>query len=121
MSFSIKRLAGIAVVATGLSVSTYAFTATNTVEGSQAGSGDGVISGYAVTGVDYVLNGTDPTKIDAVSFDLDGASSTVKVRFGASATWFACVVDVNDAATCDTSGAGQPSVTETSLTVVAAD
>ena len=122
MSFSIKRLAGIAVVATGLSVATFAFTATNTVEASKAGSGSGGITGYAVSAVDYVLNSTDPSTIDSVSFTLDTApkaGSTVKIQLvPTTGAWYDCTV-VDADATCTTTGATV--LTATDLTVVAAD
>lgn len=118
MSFNIKRLAGIAVVATGLSVSTYAFTATNSVEASKAGSGSGAITGYAVTAVDYVLNATTPTLIDSVSFTLDSAATDVQVQLVTDGPWYPCTV-TDTSADCTTTGATAGA--SNSLTVVAAD
>ena len=43
-----SRTLGILIVAAALATGAYAFTATNTVPGSNAGSGGGTISGYTV-------------------------------------------------------------------------
>lgn len=51
--------------------SAYAFAATNTIEVSGAGYADSVVSGYAVTNVIYDLDGTDPTQLAKIIFDID--------------------------------------------------
>ena len=56
-----SRIIGILVVAAALATGAYAFTATNTVPDSQAGSGSGTISGYTVSAIAYQLNTTTPS------------------------------------------------------------
>ena len=51
-----SRVLGAIVVAVALATGAYAFTATNTVPGSSAGSGSGTISGYTVSSVQYQLS-----------------------------------------------------------------
>ena len=48
-----SRILGILVVAAALATGAYAFTATNTVPDSSAGSGSGTISGYTVSAIAY--------------------------------------------------------------------
>jgi hypothetical protein len=69
-----------------------AMAASNTVPATKAGEGSGIISGYVVTSVQYVLN-SDPSKIDQVKFTLDGSATTVKAKLDASTTtYYACTV-----------------------------
>ncbi len=65
------------VVALLLMALTYAFAAGNSVSPSKAGDGSAAVGGYTVTNVQYTLLGSDPSKIDAVQFDLDAAARTV--------------------------------------------
>jgi hypothetical protein len=90
----------IAVVA--ISVAAYAFAAANTVPDTKAGDGTGAVSGYDVTDVVYTLNGTDPSKLDSVAFDLGAAAAQVQVQLVASGTWYACALDTGTVWTCDT-------------------
>jgi hypothetical protein len=98
------------IVATGV----LGFAASNTVPSTNAGDGQGVISGYTVAGVTYSLRAADPTLIDTVDFTLapvtPGASvpATVKVKLVsvAGASWFNCAVSGAASpydATCDLS------------------
>ena len=48
----------------------YAFTASNTVPNSTAGSGSGTVSGYTVSALHYGLNATTPTNIDSLTFTI---------------------------------------------------
>jgi len=104
--------------------SAYAFAATNTVAGSKAGDGTGVISGFDITAIDYTLDAADPTDIDQVDFTLDTAPVNGKVYIelnSVGGTWFECTV-AGTAATCDTTGSAVPlDATLTSLRVVAVD
>ena len=75
-----SRTLGILVVAAALATGAYAFTATNTVPNSSAGSGSGTISGYTVSAVAYQLNATTPTNIDTMTFTLSAAATTVKAK-----------------------------------------
>lgn len=83
------RLVAAALAAVALAAGTYAFTASNTVPSTSAGSGSAAISGYTVSNVAYTLN-SDPTKIDAVDFDLDKAAGTVKIQVVSGGSWYAC-------------------------------
>ncbi len=73
-----SRILGILVVAAALATGAYAFTATNTVPDSNAGSGSGTISGYTVSGIAYTLNATTPSNIDSLTFTLNAAATTVE-------------------------------------------
>lgn len=76
----------------------YAFAASNSGLLGSGGDGAGAISGYSVGNVSYTLNSHDPTRIDAVSFDLDagadsGVPATVRVKLVSnSETWHDCAV-----------------------------
>jgi archaellin len=73
----------------GLAV--YAFAASNTIPGSRAGSGASVVSGYTVTNVAYNLNSSNPRNIDSVTFTLDAAAASVRVKLeSASTTFYSC-------------------------------
>lgn len=56
-------IAAIAVFAVGGA----AFTAANTVPTTSAGDGAGAVSGYTITSIVYVLNGTTPSDIDTIT------------------------------------------------------
>ena len=60
VSKSLSRLLITCVLAGVLGVGMYAYTAANVVPASKAGDGAGAITGYTITNVDYVLNGTNP-------------------------------------------------------------
>ena len=101
----------------------YASTASNTVPNSKAGEGEGTITGYDVSSVHYELNGSDPSKIDSVTFTLDSvppAGSTVKVKLQASAaTWYSCSADAASVV-CATNSPQATVVAADQLTVVVA-
>src|ERR1700722_2435559 len=61
---------GIALVIGG---GAYAFTASNTVPATTAGAGSGVVSGFTVTNIHYVLNATTPANIDSLTFTISPA------------------------------------------------
>jgi hypothetical protein len=98
-----SRILGALVVAVALATGAYAFTATNTVPGSSAGSGSGAISGYTVSAVAYQLNATTPTNIDSVTFTLSANASTAKAKIvSGSATYTSCTIAANNVdVTCD--------------------
>jgi hypothetical protein len=94
------------VLVLALSGFTYAFAATNTVPATYAGDGSGTISGYTVTNVHYDLNATTPTTIDSVTFTLDAAATTVKIKLVASgSTWYSCSNTTGTNWSCTTTGA----------------
>jgi hypothetical protein len=95
------RLLLAVVVAASLSAGAYAFTATNTVPGTSAGSGSGTISGYTVSSVAYQLAST-PSDIDSVTFTLNAPATTVKAKVvSASSTYTACTISGGVNVTCD--------------------
>jgi hypothetical protein len=118
-----RRLAAIAVFAI-VALSAFGFAAANTVPDSKAGDGEGDITGYTVSSIHYVLDGTDPGLIDTVTFNLDSAptaGSTVAIQFDAPTTVWACTT-AGVAVTCDVSAGGTVTVLDVNtLRVVAAD
>ena len=103
------------IVATGV----LGFAASNTVQKSSAGDGENTISGYAIKNIAYTLNATDPTYIDAVTFDVSGgAGQPVHVK--------AALVDGGSFYTCSTGSTVAPwayscPTTSPTVTVKAAD
>jgi hypothetical protein len=125
MRHSQNRLKRRAVVAAGalvavLSVTGYAFTATNTVPVATLGQGSSVISGYTVTSVAYGLNATTPTNLDSVTFTIAPTTATsVKIQLVAAGPWYTCT-NAAGAVTCATITGGQATAaTATTLNVVA--
>ena len=97
-----SRILGAVVVAVALATGAYAFTATNTVPGSSAGSGSGTISGYTVSAVAYQLNAATPSNIDSVTFTLSANASTAKAKIvSGSSTYTNCTIANNVDVTCD--------------------
>jgi len=87
--FRILALLALAVI---LSAATYGFAAANDVPDGVAGEGQGTISGYTVSSVNYFLDSGDPTQFDHVTFTLDANASDVYAGIGAGATiyWTSC-------------------------------
>lgn len=112
-----------AVVVAGIIGVAVARTASNTVPTSKSGEGAAAISGYDVSSVHYTLNATDPTKISAVSFNLDTAppaGSSLKVRLvSGGANWYVCT-NTGVAVTCATTAPPVTTQEANELTVVAA-
>jgi hypothetical protein len=93
MFLAIVRYIAICAAVLTLGTTSYAFASSNTTSPNNGGDGSGVISGYTVANISYALNEANPTRIDAVSFDLSGSvtPATVKVRLvSSSSTWYAC-------------------------------
>ncbi len=104
---------------------TFAFTAANTVPDTKAGDGSGTITGYTISAVHYVLNGTNPGNIDEVEFTLDStpvAGSTIRIQADSvGGVWYACS-NVTTSVTCDTTVGTQLTVAATdNLRVIVAD
>lgn len=114
-----RRLATTGLAAGALACAAYAFTASNTVPATQAGSGTGGISGYSASGISYTLDPTTPTNIDQVAFTISPANGTVKVQLAPSGSWYACA-NAAGSVTCDTTSPQATVAAATSLTVVAA-
>jgi hypothetical protein len=107
------------VVAGVLSSAAYAFTATNTVPASTAGSGSGAISGYTVSAIAYTLNATTPTNLDAVAFTIaPTTASVVKIQLAAAGSWYTCA-NAAGSVTCNTTSPQATVAAATNLTVVA--
>jgi hypothetical protein len=117
-----RAILGSVVVAGAFGVAGFAFTASNTVPDTKAGDGSGTVTGYVVSTVHYGLDGTDPTKVNTVTFTLNStpvAGSTLKTKLGT--TWYSCT-NAAAAVTCDTTVGTQATVQPiTSLQVVVAD
>lgn len=102
-------LAAIIVVALVLSVTTYAFAASNTMPTvSSAGDGEVTISGYTIGTPHYTLGAADPSSITSVSFTIaplsgSTAPATTKVQLVSAGTWFDCTV-ASGTATCAITG-----------------
>jgi hypothetical protein len=107
----------VCVVLAGLAA--YAFTASNTVPATAAGSGSGAISGYTVSAVSYGLNGSDFSKIDSVAFTLaPAAAGTVKVQLDPSGSWYSCT-NTAGSVSCATTSPQATVAAATQLSVVA--
>ena len=97
-----SRMLGALVVAAALGTGAYAFTATNTVPTSSAGSGSGTISGYTVSGIAYTLNATTPTDIDSLAFTLNANATTAKAKIvSGSTTYTTCTIAGGVNVTCN--------------------
>jgi hypothetical protein len=107
------------VIAMLLAVGVYAFAASNTVPGTEAGSGSGAISGYTVSSVAYGLNSTTPTNIDSVTFTISPTSAgTVKIQLASGGSWYSCT-NTSGSVSCNTTSPQATVAAATQLTVVA--
>ena len=119
-----KRLGRRAIIAIAglvaiLSVSGYAYTATNTVPNETLGQGTNVISGYTVSAVAYNLNAANPANLDSVSFTIAPTTATsVKIQLAAAGTWYSCT-NTAGAVSCATTSPQATAAAATALNVVA--
>jgi len=114
-----RRLLGVAIIA-ALAVAAFGFAASNTVPSSRAGDGQGTVSGYTVSNINYTLVSTNPSLIDSVSFSLDAAAGDVYVSVDGGSNWTACTNTGGNNFSCNFN----PDVSVapvTALRVVAAD
>jgi hypothetical protein len=124
MRHSRNRFKRRAVVAAGalvavLSVSGYAFTASNTVPNASLGQGSNTISGYAVSSVAYNLDASTPTNLDSVNFTISPATATsVKIQLVTAGSWYTCT-NTAGAVSCPTTSPQATAATATALNVVA--
>lgn len=77
--------------------SAYAFADANTLEASNSGYAASEISGYDISNVKYDLDATNPTLVDAITFDVEPISgtvvaATVKVQTATGGTWTDCTL-----------------------------
>jgi hypothetical protein len=99
---------------------TYAFTNSNSVPATSAGSGSTGISGYTTSTVHYGVNATNPANLDQVTFNLDKAAGDVKIQVAAGGTVYDCGASgVGFAVTCNTTSPQATVLGATSLIVVA--
>ena len=120
---SVKLNLLLGLVAAGvIGSSVFAFTATNTLPANTyAGDGSVAISGFTISSIDYTLNATTPTNLDAVTFTIAPTSaSTVKVRLAAAGSWYSCT-NTAGSVSCATTSPQATVSGATQLTVVAAD
>ena len=123
------KIAASAVAALALAGGAYAFTATNTIPATTAGSGSGVVSGYTVTNIHYGLNATTPSNIDSLTFTISPSvpsTGTGKVEIQATLTTggpnaYVCTTNTaGDTATCTTTAPQLTASLLTGIVVVAA-
>jgi hypothetical protein len=96
----------VSIVVFTISTVAYAFAAANTVDVSKAGDGDGAISGYDVTDIEYTLDASDPSMIGSVDFTTDAVAGEASVSFDDGTSWFDCDTVGGTDWSCDlTSGA----------------
>lgn len=120
------RIITLLVLAVVLSAATYGFAAANTVPAGVAGEGEGAISGYTVTNVNYLLDSTDPTSFASVSFDLGAAAGDVYAGLGDGSTpptiyWIDCSNTAGTVWSCDLSASTVSVLAATSLHVSSAE
>ena len=113
------RFFGTCVIVFAIATAAYAFTNSNTVPASNAGSGSGAVSGYTATSITYGINATTPTNLDSVSFTIaPTTTSAVKVQLAPAGSWYSCS-NTAGAVVCATTSPQATVVAATSLTVVA--
>ena len=116
-------------IAAILGTGAYAFTASNTVANSTAGSGVGTVSGYTVSAIHYSLNATTPANIDSLTFTVAPvipSTGTGKVivqaalTSGGPTTYTCSSNTTGETVTCATASPQLLADKLTSLTVIAA-
>jgi hypothetical protein len=115
-----RSLIAVGSVVAMLSVSGYAFTASNTVPNATVGQGANTISGYTVSSVAYNLNATNPANIDSVAFTISPAAATnVKIQLASGGSWYSCT-NTTGSVSCATTAPVATVAAATALNVVAA-
>ena len=91
-----------------MAMAVYGFAASNNVDPSNAGDGSNTISGYDVENVHYVLNDTNPSTVDEITFDLTPAlvaGGETRISLDNGATWLAAgACTGTSTVTCDAAG-----------------
>jgi hypothetical protein len=104
------RLVPALILAALLATASYAFTATNTVPGTNAGQGAQTISGYTASNVTYDLDTSSGTAmVTGATFDLTPDSSgnaptDVEARLTSTGTYVNCSNSSGTTWTCAFSG-----------------
>src|SRR6266567_1892606 len=97
-----RRLLSTAMIAGVFASAAYAYTASNTVPSTNAGSGSGTISGYTATSVTYTLNAANPQNLDQVAFTISPTTTaTLKVQLVSGGSWYSCT-NTGGSVTCAT-------------------
>jgi hypothetical protein len=120
MTIDTRKLRYIAALIAAVCVAAgiYAFTASNTVPGTNLGAGSGAISGYTVSNIAYTLGAT-PTNLASVSFTLDKAAGTVKAQVQSGGSWYSCTNTSGNDWSCATTSPQATVQPADQLTVVA--
>jgi hypothetical protein len=106
-----------------IAVATVGFANSNSVPASNAGDGSAAISGYTVSNVHYVLNGTTPSNVDSVSFTTAPAipaGGNTRISLNGGTNWLATGACTVTGANVSCNAAGTAVTTLTNLRVVAA-
>jgi hypothetical protein len=107
------------VCAIGAVVAGNAFTASNTVPNGAVGQGANTISGYAITGISYNPNGSNPGNIDSVTFTIaPTTASAVSVQLVSGGSWYSCT-NTSGSVSCATTSPQATASAANSLDVVA--
>jgi archaellin len=116
-----KKLLGslVAAIALCVAVAGYAFTASNTVPNASLGEGANVISGYAISGISYNQNASNPGSIDSVAFTITpSAAGSVSIQLAAAGSWYSCT-NTSGSVSCATTSPQATASAASSLNVVA--
>ena len=116
----------IALIILTLAVIAYAYAAANDVPESGAGYGQGAISGYTISNIDYTLLSSDPSKVESVSLDVAATSGApdpdiVQISVDGS-TWISCTGPTVNTWACAFATESEPLISAMdNLEVVATD
>src|SRR4029077_9125884 len=114
-----RSLVAVGALILVLSITGYAFTASNTVPNATLGQGANTISGYTVSSVAYNLNAANPSNLDSVSFTIaPTTATTVKVQLAAAGSWYSCT-NTAGSVSCATTAPQATAAAATALNVVA--
>lgn len=91
------RTVGVMALLLIMAASMYAFTASNTMDDSNAGFGDGAVDGFDITGITYNFDPADGATIASVDFYVSPDANSVMARGNTDGTWVDCTVDAIDA------------------------
>ena len=119
------RILALVILILILSTAAYGFAGSNTIPDTYAGHGQGLISGYTVSAVTYVLDAGNPNAFDQVDFTLSQSATTVRVGMsaGGGTTWLAagdCTTGNGTDFVCDLTSVGITVEAATGLHVAAA-
>lgn len=105
--------------AIGAVVAGNAFTASNTVPNATLGAGANTISGYTLTSISYIPDGSNPGNIDSVTFTISPATaSSVSVQLVTGGAWYSCS-NSSGSVSCATTSPQATASAANSLDVVA--